>query len=75
MIDTLMIEKNIREKANKPIVVNELRLFNLRNHYNLPRYHAHNALEDAIATAELFLAQINKHFSSPDKLKIKALLY
>ncbi|MCB1593303.1 MAG: hypothetical protein KDI76_00190 [Xanthomonadales bacterium] len=75
MLDTLMIEKKIREKANKPIVVNELRLFNLRNHYNLPRYHAHNALEDAIATAELFLAQINKHFSSPDKLKIKALLY
>ena len=34
----------------------DLRLFNLRPRYNLPRYKAHNALSDAIATAELFMA-------------------
>ena len=33
-----------------------LRLFNLRPHFGLPQYKAHNALYDALATAELFLA-------------------
>jgi len=35
-------------------------LFNLRRTYNMPAYKAHNALMDAIATAELFLAMVSK---------------
>lgn len=34
----------------------ELRLFNLRRRFGLPDYTAHDALYDALATAELFLA-------------------
>ena len=44
-------------RLNKPVQPNALRLFNLRKQMNLPNYKAHNALEDAISTAELFLAQ------------------
>jgi len=58
MLDTLAIEKRKLEKLNRPIVANQLRLFNLRKAYNLPRYKAHNAMEDAISTAELFIAQV-----------------
>ncbi len=36
----------------------ELRLDALRRRHNLPRYRAHDALSDALAAAELFLAQI-----------------
>lgn len=58
MLDTLLIEKRKLDKLNRPISANQLRLFNLRKSYNLPRYNAHNAMEDAISTAELFLAQV-----------------
>ena len=59
VVDTLLIEKSKLERANSIIKANQLRLSNLRTSYHLPRYHAHNAMEDAIATAELFLAQIS----------------
>jgi len=36
-----------------------LRLHALSERYNLPRYSAHNALSDALAAAELFLAQVS----------------
>ncbi len=35
----------------------DLRLHALGDYYSLPRYSAHNALSDALAAAELFLAQ------------------
>jgi DNA polymerase-3 subunit epsilon len=38
----------------------ELRLTALRVKYGLPNHYAHNALNDAIATAELLLAQISE---------------
>lgn len=38
----------------------ELRLDALRRRHNLPRYRAHDALSDALAAAELFLAQLAK---------------
>lgn len=56
IIDTLELAQNIFERRNHTIQPGDLRLFNLRPRYNLPRYKAHNALMDAIATAELFLA-------------------
>ncbi|ELX8378562.1 exonuclease domain-containing protein [Providencia vermicola] len=53
--DTLNIEKSVL--SHKNINRNDFSLSALRNHYQLPDYDAHNALSDAIATAELFLAQ------------------
>ena len=58
IVDTLEIEKKQLQRRQSLISPNQLRLFNLRTQYGLPRYNAHNALEDAIATAELFLAQV-----------------
>jgi len=58
VIDTMQIEKVRKQRRHQTIKHNELRLFNLRRVYGLPRYKAHNALEDAIATAELLLVQI-----------------
>jgi len=58
LVDTLAIELNTRRRAGRIVQSNQLRLFNLRNDYNLPRYQAHDARMDAIATAELFLGQL-----------------
>lgn len=58
--DTMEIEKKRLERLNLLNSPNQLRLFNIRKQYGLPRYYAHSALEDAISTAELFLAQVNK---------------
>jgi DNA polymerase-3 subunit epsilon len=55
-IDTIELGLRSLQRKNHTIQTNDLRLFNLRKHYNLPQYKAHNALIDAIATAELFLA-------------------
>jgi DNA polymerase III subunit epsilon len=42
-----------------------LRLAHARQRYNLPPYHPHHALTDALAAAELFLAQLADRFT-PD---------
>jgi DNA polymerase-3 subunit epsilon len=57
-VDTLEVEHRRLQRKQLHVAPRQLRLFNLRDFYRLPRYHAHNALEDAIATAELFLAQV-----------------
>jgi DNA polymerase-3 subunit epsilon len=74
LLDTLLIEKRKLDKTHQPIVANQLRLFNLRETYNLPRYKAHNAMEDAIATAELFLAQLKSINANFDEIRIKELI-
>jgi len=56
-VDTLALEKQNREKRNQDLGGGVLRLAKVRDTYHLPRYQAHNALSDALATAELFLAQ------------------
>ena len=56
VIDTLVLAQRVFERQNHSIQSGDLRLFNLRPRYNLPRYKAHNALSDALSTAELFLA-------------------
>ncbi|MDM3869928.1 exonuclease domain-containing protein [Porticoccus sp. W117] len=61
LVDTLEIEKK-RLAGNgqmEQLPQDGLRLFNCRERYNLPSYNAHNALADALATAELFLAQVS----------------
>lgn len=56
IIDTLEIAQRAYQIRNHSIQPGDLRLFNLRPRYNLPQYKAHNALSDALATAEVFLA-------------------
>lgn len=56
VIDTQFLAKRTLARQNKAVKPNDLRLFNLRKNFNMPAYKAHNALLDAIATAELFLA-------------------
>lgn len=56
VIDTQLIAKTQMQRRDIPYKAGDLRLFNLRDRYNLPRYAAHHALSDALATAELFLA-------------------
>jgi DNA polymerase-3 subunit epsilon len=41
-----------------------IRLADSRTRYGLPHYAGHNALIDAIATAELFQAQVQHHFGT-----------
>ena len=45
------------------------RLDDCRERYGLPRYGAHNALTDAIATAELWLAQMS-HMQKKEALRL-----
>jgi len=56
IIDTLPMAQRLLTLRNHTIQPGNLRLFNLRTLYSLPQYKAHNALYDALATAELFLA-------------------
>ncbi|MEZ5555178.1 exonuclease domain-containing protein [Haliea sp.] len=57
-IDTLRLEQKQRERRNQACAPGALTLAGCRAHYGLPVHAAHNALLDAIATAELLLAQI-----------------
>ncbi|WP_321390105.1 exonuclease domain-containing protein [Emcibacter sp.] len=58
-IDTLQIELRKLKRADKPIKSGDLRLWKLREDYGLPSYKAHHAAIDALACAELFLAQVS----------------
>ena len=59
------------ERKQQPISQESLRLFNLREQQGLPHYKAHNALEDAISTAELYLAQKASLNTDEDKISLK----
>lgn len=55
-LDTLQIELSARQRRDIPVKPGDLQLGELRAHYYLPDYKGHNALVDALATAELMLA-------------------
>ncbi len=57
IIDTQALALRTFERRQIPYKSSDLRLHALGDRYNLPRYGAHNALSDALASAELFLAQ------------------
>lgn len=57
VVDTQVLARRTFERRQIPIKGSDLRLHSLGDRYNLPRYGAHNALSDALAAAELFLAQ------------------
>jgi len=73
IIDTLAIAKRRLDMQDIAYDPSELRLPSLRNKYNLPDHFAHNALNDAIATAELLLAQ-NSELSSHKETTLLELL-
>ena len=73
IIDTLVIAKRQLDKRDVAYDPSELRLPNLRRKYALPDHHGHNALNDAIATAELLLAQINNK-PKTDKIQLRDLI-
>ncbi|SET20220.1 exonuclease domain-containing protein [Thalassotalea agarivorans] len=60
IIDTLALAKRKLEMRDVAYDPSQLRLGNLRQQYHLPDHFAHNALNDAIATAELLLAMVNE---------------
>lgn len=55
VVDTLAVER--KRHKNNDLQANQFRLHACRERYNLPPSEVHNALTDALATAELFLAQ------------------
>lgn len=57
VVDTQVVALRTFERRQIPFKGSDLRLHSLGDRYNLPRYGAHNALSDALAAAELFLAQ------------------
>lgn len=70
LIDTMELEARLhpvrqpgrlaRLFGRKPL---SIRLDDSRRRYHLPSYHAHHALSDALATAELLQAQIATHYT------------
>lgn len=59
-IDTMLIAKRKLDNRDVGYDPSQLRLAAQRQVFELPPYAGHNALNDAIATAELYLAQTNK---------------
>lgn len=72
ILDSMEIEHKRLARQGQLIGHDSLTLGNCRARYNLPNYENHNALTDAMATAELFLAQINQ-ISRGKELLIKHL--
>lgn len=76
VIDTMAIEAHLhpnrqvtwwqKVRGKQPV---SIRLPDSRTRYGLPHYPPHNALVDAIATAELLQAQIQHHFSETTPIR------
>jgi DNA polymerase-3 subunit epsilon len=56
VVDTLLQEEKLLRRRDQPIKPGELRLQACRERYGLPHFHGHNALLDALSTAELLIA-------------------
>ncbi|HHQ68683.1 MAG TPA: 3'-5' exonuclease [Halothiobacillaceae bacterium] len=74
VIDTMHLAKRRLDRLQRPYQTGAMRLDTLRQAYGLPRYKAHHALIDALATAELFCA-IAQHHSPKKPVCISALLH
>lgn len=73
VVDTLALARQRHHGTHHEPRDGELRLHAARSQYGLPRYTAHNALSDALATAELYLA-IVAHRAGRERLPLRALL-
>ncbi|GGA79533.1 DNA polymerase III subunit epsilon [Neiella marina] len=67
VIDTQQIEKRRQERTAPNVPLHRLRLHHCRQHYELPLSSGHQALGDAIACAELLMAQ-QAHQTSVSRL-------
>jgi DNA polymerase-3 subunit epsilon len=74
VVDTQWLARRRLERQHAVFQPAALRLANLREAYHLPRYRAHHALSDALATAELFLAE-TAGMGVSTVVPLKALLY
>jgi DNA polymerase-3 subunit epsilon len=74
VVDTLRLAQQQIKRRNVIVSSGALRLAALREHYHLPRYTAHNALSDAVAAAELFLAQASERRGNETQLPLQRLL-
>jgi DNA polymerase III subunit epsilon len=72
VIDTLAMERTFKQKTNDVLRQDAFRLGACRHRYGLPTYGAHDALTDAMGTAELLLAQIE--YAGADKITLKELM-
>lgn len=71
-IDTMKVEQRRLKRSNQHLNL-KLRLDDCRERYHLPRYKSHNAAIDALATAELWLAQL-AHINNGKSLPLKYFL-
>lgn len=60
VVDTLQMAFHMKYKGAVHVPQNALNLFTLRENYQLPRYKAHNAMVDAVSTAELLLILVDE---------------
>jgi DNA polymerase-3 subunit epsilon len=74
VVDTQWLARRRLERRHAVYQPAALRLANLRETHHLPRYPAHHALSDALATAELFLAE-TAGMDAPAPVPVKRLLY
>jgi len=72
-VDTLTLARRLQERGNQRSREGSLRLHALRSTFGLPRYAAHNALSDAVATAELYLALLPR-WAGDDALPLRTIL-
>lgn len=73
VVDTLLQEAALLRRRDQPIKPGDLRLHACRERYGLPPYRGHNALLDALATAELLLAMA-AHRSGGRRFPLRQLL-
>jgi len=74
VIDTMALERRRLAHRDIPIKPGMLRLAEVRARYGLCQYPSHNALTDAMATAELLLAITAHAAKGRDTLPLKRLL-
>ena len=66
VIDTMLLANRIVAPGfDDEARIGQLRLWNARARYRLPRYQAHQAATDALACAELYLAQVAEFAGRP----------
>ncbi|MFP4132323.1 MAG: exonuclease domain-containing protein [Thiohalospira sp.] len=73
VVDTQWLEHRHRERRGQPVRAADLRLDAVREAWGLPPHRAHDALADAVAAGELFLAQWADRAGS-GRLPLKAVL-
>lgn len=73
VVDTLALELKRQSRQHHVAGTDSLRLPDLREAYHLPWYTGHDALADALSTAELLLAMVATH-GNPDRTTLGELV-